>query len=290
MLDPIDISTLNNMRNEWIAAFAAGDPEPVDFMFTRDAIFEPLRPTPALFDNYDSELSFRNEGHIQNGDNWVSYRSDYTLLLTPKGGGETIEETGRFYTQFRRGEDGLLSPIRGPRVGQPAPEFVLNYMKGGEELQLSSLRGQPTVLVFGSYTGGGFRRDVGNIEEWYASKQGEANFLLVYVEEAHPSDAWGGGASGLTTEEGEGQIFQPTTYDERETLAELCTTNLDMKIPTVLDKLDNKAELAYAGFPDRLYVLDSDGVVYWKSWPGPEGYIVAEARQALDRYLESASD
>ena len=126
MPDPVDVATFNRMRNEWIGAFEAGDPEPVDFMFTRDAIFEPYRPTPELFDHYDTTLEFTNEGNIQNGDNWVSYRSDYTLSLTPKGGGETVEETGRFYTKFRRGEDGLLSPIRGPNVGEVAPEFALS--------------------------------------------------------------------------------------------------------------------------------------------------------------------
>lgn len=152
MPDPVDIATFNRMRNEWIAAFAAGNPEPVDFMFTRDAIFEPFRPTAEIFDQYDAALSFTNEGNIQNGDNWVSYRSDYTLALTPKTGGETVEHTGRFYTKFRRWEDGVLAPIRGPNVGEEAPNFALNYMSGGEGMELNTLRGKPTVLLFGSYT------------------------------------------------------------------------------------------------------------------------------------------
>lgn len=125
-----------------------------------------------------------------------------------------------------------------------------------------------------------------DVENWYQSYKDRANFLFVYIEEAHPADAWGGSASGLPAGEAD-VILQPTTYDEREVLAEMCTVALD--VPTVLDKLDNHVELAYAGFPDRLYVLDSEGVVAWKSYPGPEGYIVPEARQALDRYLASVS-
>ena len=86
-------------------------------------------------------------------------------------------------------------------------------------------------------------------------------------------------------------MSQPRTYEEREQLAELCTTSLQISLPTVIDKIDNAVELAYAGFPDRIYVLDSDGIVRYKTDPGPFGFKVAEAKEALSRFLKgSASD
>lgn len=79
---------------------------------------------------------------------------------------------------------------------------------------------------------------------------------------------------------------QPRTYEERQQLAELCTTSLQISLPTVIDKFNNAVELAYAGFLDRIYVLDSDGVVRYKTDPGPFGFKVAEARETLSRVLQ----
>jgi hypothetical protein len=38
------------------------------------------------------------------------------------------------------------------KAGDRAPEFALKHLEGGEPVQLSSMLGQPVVLVFGSYT------------------------------------------------------------------------------------------------------------------------------------------
>ena len=60
--------------------------------------------------------------------------------------------------------------------------------------------------------------------------------------------------------------------------------SLDLSFPTVLDKLDNAVEITYA-FPDRIYVLDSDGVVRHKTLPGPQGWDTAGPMATLDRLL-----
>ncbi len=36
--------------------------------------------------------------------------------------------------------------------GDPAPDFTLKTQDGGSEVTLSTLRGRPVVLIFGSYT------------------------------------------------------------------------------------------------------------------------------------------
>jgi hypothetical protein len=45
------------------------------------------------------------------------------------------------------------SPLEGPRVGQPAPDFTLTTQDGKTTMSLSQFRGKkPVVLVFGSFT------------------------------------------------------------------------------------------------------------------------------------------
>ena len=58
-----------------------------------------------------------------------------------------------------------------------------------------------------------------------------------------------------------------------------------LTLPAVLDKLDNAVEISYAAFPDRIYVLDSQGIVRYKTQPGPRGWDVTGPRAALDRIL-----
>ena len=74
----------------------------------------------------------------------------------------------------------------------------------------------------------------------------------------------------------------PKTFDERGTVAESCVRNLHIDIPAVLDDFQNSTEAAYTGWPDRLYVIDRDGRVAYKSQPGPFGFHPEE----MERYLK----
>jgi type I thyroxine 5'-deiodinase len=40
----------------------------------------------------------------------------------------------------------------------------------------------------------------------------------------------------------------------------------------VLDEFDNTTEKAYTGWPDRIYLIDANGRVAFKSKPGPFGF------------------
>ena len=165
--DPDDVQAMHHYRDQWASAFASGDADPVDFMFTRDALFAlpedaAVESAAQLFEGYTAELTFdeSSEMFVTDGGNpdkmdklpWVSYYANYSLSLTPKSGGEALESGGRFMTRFRRQSDDSLSVIRGPGIGEKAPDFALNLMSSGEEVRMSSLPIQPTVLIFGSYT------------------------------------------------------------------------------------------------------------------------------------------
>ena len=51
--------------------------------------------------------------------------------------------------------------------------------------------------------------------------------------------------------------------------------------------MGNPTELAYTGWPDRLYVVDRDGKIALKSDAGPYGFKPAAVRETLQRLLSA---
>lgn len=64
----------------------------------------------------------------------------------------------------------------------------------------------------------------------------------------------------------------PLTIAERSSVAASCVKNLGIKIPALVDDLKNSTERAYTAWPDRLYLVDAEGRVAYKSDPGPFGF------------------
>lgn len=64
----------------------------------------------------------------------------------------------------------------------------------------------------------------------------------------------------------------PRSLEERGAVAESCVRNLHIEIPALLDNFGNSTEGAYTGWPDRLYLIDRDGRIAYKSSPGPFGF------------------
>lgn len=101
----------------------------------------------------------------------------------------------------------------------------------------------------------------------YQQYADRAQFLFVYIREAHPSDEWQVGSN----ERDAVVIPQPTTFDERQEVAELCTEELLLTMPCVVDDIANTVDNAYAGWPERLFVVD-DGRIAYASGQGPFGF------------------
>ena len=78
-------------------------------------------------------------------------------------------------------------------------------------------------------------------------------------------------------------IKDPTTYDERVKVAEKACSALKLKLPCLVDGMDNAVNRAYAAWPDRIYVVDKDGKIAVKAGPGPGGFGqgLREAREWL---------
>ena len=115
----------------------------------------------------------------------------------------------------------------------------------------------------------------------YAKYRESAAFFVVYIGEAHPADAW-----QLPSNITDKVVYSsPTDFKQRSELADICVVKLGIKIPAVVDRFDDSTETAYSGWPDRLYVIDADGRVAYKSRPGPFGFKPAEMEEALKRAL-----
>ncbi len=77
----------------------------------------------------------------------------------------------------------------------------------------------------------------------------------------------------------------PRSIDERADLASVCVRNLGIELPALIDGFDNATDAAYTGWPDRLYIVDRDGKIAYKSNPGPFGFKPDDLERALARLL-----
>ena len=106
-----------------------------------------------------------------------------------------------------------------------------------------------------------------------------ANFLTIYVKEAHPQDEW-----RIDSNEKEGVCYmQPKTMAERVAIANNFVKKFGYKIPLVIDPIENPANEAYAGWPERFYIVETDGSIVYKGKPGPFGYHPEEIEDWLKK-------
>jgi len=106
-----------------------------------------------------------------------------------------------------------------------------------------------------------------------------ADFLTVYVREAHPTDEW-----QMESNEKEGVCYpQPKTMAQRVAIANDFVHRFKYPVPLLIDSFDNRADALYAGWPERLYVIDRAGKIVYKGKTGPFGYHPEE----VEAWLES---
>jgi hypothetical protein len=115
------------------------------------------------------------------------------------------------------------------------------------------------------------------LNEIFEAFKDRMDFYCVYIQEAHPSDGWqvAKNLNDAVLHE------QPRTIEERAGLAEFCALQLDMRMPMLLDTMSNEVDTLYAALPERLYVLDSDGVVSFRSVVGSPGFDVEAWHDAV---------
>ena len=109
---------------------------------------------------------------------------------------------------------------------------------------------------------------------------------MVYIREAHASDVW----QDPDNLEDHVVFASPRSFDDRRRMGEMCVVKLGIKFPAVIDTFDNQTERTYTGWPDRLYVIDRDGRVSYKSAPGPFGFRPEGVAQALAKLMPGAAE
>ena len=117
------------------------------------------------------------------------------------------------------------------------------------------------------------------LNELYAKYRDRVAFYVVYIEEAHPVDFW---QSADNLKDGV-LVHSAGSLAERSSAAETCVIRLAIKPPALLDRADNAVERAYTGWPDRLYLVDRNGNIAYKSAAGPFGFKVDALRAAIER-------
>jgi hypothetical protein len=110
---------------------------------------------------------------------------------------------------------------------------------------------------------------------------GKARFLVVYLREAHPAD------SPRSREGWSKGIDDPADLAERREVARRCQKELDLGIPFAIDDMEDATAKAYAAYPDRLFIVGSDGRIAFAGGKGPRGFKVEEMTKRLAEILEA---
>jgi hypothetical protein len=111
----------------------------------------------------------------------------------------------------------------------------------------------------------------------YERYRDRVDFYLVYIQEAHPTDGW----LTLSNIEQEVLYAQPKTADERAAIAGICMLDLGFNMPMLLDNMDDEVDRKYAALPERLYVLDKDGIIAYRGVMGSRGFDVETWQEAI---------
>lgn len=119
----------------------------------------------------------------------------------------------------------------------------------------------------------------GRLEDIYRTYRKDAAFYIVYVREAHPIDGDSPWRKAVPRTD-------PRGAAEREQVAGTCARTLGLTLPMLVDDMDDRVARAYGGYPDRLYIVGTDGRVVFRGRPGPRGFRPDEMERALRKLLE----
>eukprot|EP00756_Hemistasia_phaeocysticola_P067187 Hpha_TRINITY_DN9780_c0_g1::TRINITY_DN9780_c0_g1_i1::g.10282::m.10282/K01562/DIO1; type I thyroxine 5'-deiodinase len=102
--------------------------------------------------------------------------------------------------------------------------------------------------------------------------QHHADFLHIYLREAHAVDEWPLGSRVV--------FQQHNTQAERIECATQCWADLQLNMPCVTDHIDNDFNNAYAAWPERFFVIHG-GKMRYIAYPKNAVYDPHEVVQCL---------
>jgi Iodothyronine deiodinase len=111
----------------------------------------------------------------------------------------------------------------------------------------------------------------------YKDYKEHADFLTVYVREAHPTDEW-----QMKSNVKEDVCYaQPKTLAQRVAIANDFIKRYNYPIEFGIDDMTNAADAAYSAWPERLYIIDEEGRIAYRGGMGPFHYAPEEVRAWL---------
>jgi uncharacterized protein (TIGR02246 family) len=114
---PPDLGPVNELRGKYQAAYNAGDAAALAALYTDDAISLPdhhpaVQGRPAiqkyfedLFAEYSATMMI-SPGDTDVTPNLAHENGTFTIKVTPKAGGDTISDDGKYLVVLKRGADG----------------------------------------------------------------------------------------------------------------------------------------------------------------------------------------
>ena len=80
---------------------------------------------------------------------------------------------------------------------------------------------------------------------------------------------------------------QPRLFEERRDAVKILVERLKYRMPVAIDAMDNRADVAFAAWPERIYIVGPDGRVLYKGGMGPFGFLPEEAGKKLSEVVGS---
>jgi len=117
------------------------------------------------------------------------------------------------------------------------------------------------------------------IKQLHAQFQSKAQFVAVYITEAHAKDEWPVGKSISFCD-------QPKVIEDRVALANRLQNELELPFPMLIDTMENEFEKTFAAWPWRFYVI-GNGKIQFIAQPDPTvyAYDVNKLQDWLECYL-----
>jgi hypothetical protein len=156
-------------------------------------------------------------------------------------------------------------------IGGTLPDLVL-FRIDGKRTPLASLRGTPSILVFGSLTSPTFRDHLPDLKSFFDKHGKRLNLLMIYTREAHPAGDW------EIQRNIEAEISVPVhqNFDDRLNAARMCRDKLAIPFDILPEPMNDPLTSAANTFPNGAIITNADGkVTIIQRWLDPTALLDA---------------
>ena len=106
-------------------------------------------------------------------------------------------------------------------------------------------------------------RQAGRLQGLYEKYSDKADFWWIYIQEAHATDS--------RRPSKKVKIATHKTIEDRKTAAKGCSAVSPLKVPVLLDDMNDTASKAYSALPERFFILGTEGKIVYSGKRGPHG-------------------